>query len=130
MLFKIGTAECKILILFLYYVILIIFATVGFVLNTRNAAKYDEEILQYFLCEATPIPGQPCARGYRQYSHPFTVKVSVLLLEIVPMLNLVFVIDTKMVNRLFHQLKKIITKYQKPSTESDDQQFSTSTTNN
>lgn len=87
-------------------IIMIILAIINLVLTARNATKYAEKIRQNFVCEAMPIPERACIRGYRQYFRPFMVKATILLMEVVPALNLMFVIDTKVLRQVLRNVIK------------------------
>ena len=112
---RIGTAERKILIVFVYNLITGFWAVVNFMLLTRDAPQFAEELGNYFHCEAMPFPGQPCTRGYRQYSHPVVTSIALVLLGLLSVVNLIFVIDTKWAKNLLQLLKRVFIKDRQPS---------------
>ena len=117
--FKIGTAERKILIVFVYYVIFGVFALTSYTLAARDALKFIEEITTYFLCEAVPNPEQPCTRGYDKYSRPVITTIAIVLLGLIPVASFVFTVDTGEVKKLLMVLRrkvKTITSTEQPST--------------
>ena len=72
-----------------------------FTLGTKNAPKAAEEFRKYFLCEAIPKPGQVCERGFMQFSQPVLSTLAIVFLGLFPVPNLVFVIDSKHIKKLF-----------------------------
>ena len=113
--FSFGTAERKVLIVLLYMVPVGVLAATGVTVFTRDAPRFEEELGKYFLCEAIPSPGQPCTGGYRKYSHPVVTIIAAVLVGLLPLVNLIFIIDTHLVKNLLQLLRRMVTKYQKPS---------------
>lgn len=83
------------MIIFIYFVIFGAFAVTVFTLGTKDALKAAEEFRKYFICEAIPKPGQVCERGFMQFSQPVLTTLATVFLGLIPVPNLVFVIDSK-----------------------------------
>ena len=102
-LFKIETAEKKILIVFCYYVILVIFTLISFTIATRNADQFSEELEKYFVCELIG-PSTPCPRqGFERLTQPEMTSIAYILLGLFPLANLVFVVNVREVKEKFDQ---------------------------
>ena len=93
--YKVGTAERKILIVFVYYVILAVIALLAFSLTIRDADRFISEILRYFQCERKGVdPANPCdTSSYMIVLHVALTSLSYILLGIFPVVNFVFVIN-------------------------------------
>ena len=90
----IGTAERKVLIVFVYYVVLAVVALTAFTLIARDKDKFMDEIIRYFLCESK-APDVPCPRNYIQLPHIILSSLSYILLGLFPMVNFIFVISVQ-----------------------------------
>ena len=102
----IGTAERKILIVFVYYVFLAVFALLTFSLSIRNEDQFITEVLKYFKCESKGIdPDNTCdTNGYLKHRQVALISISHILLGLYPVVNLIFVIN-------FQELKKHMKKW-------------------
>ena len=90
----IGTAERKVLIVFVYYVVLAVVALTAFTLIARDKDKFFNEIIRYFACESKG-PDEPCPRNYIQLPHSILSSLSYILLGLFPMVNFIFVISVQ-----------------------------------
>lgn len=101
--YKIGTAERKILIVFVYYVILAVIALLSFSLTVRDGNTFITEVYKYFNCESKGVdPNNPCdTSGYRKVLHIALTSLSYILLGIFPVFNFLFVINV-------HELKSFL----------------------
>ena len=95
--YKIGTAEKKLLVIILYYVLLAVFALTTFTISTKNAVTVIKEILLYFICERDGInPSQPCDRSrFEEFNNPVPGTLSFILLGLFPCVNLIFTVNVK-----------------------------------
>ena len=105
--FKISTAERKILIVFVYYIFLGVFALTSFTLGAKVSAgpRSIDAFTKYFLCEAAPNPAETCERGYLAYDETELFSVAIVLLALFPVVNLIFTIDTKEAKKFFGLLR-------------------------
>lgn len=108
--FKFGSAECKLLVVFVCYVIAGILGITSFMLNARDAPTFIEAVGKYFLCEATPSPGQQCTKEYRHYHHPVVQAISILCLVLIPLVNLTFVMKSIKVKNLLKLVRRMTQK--------------------
>ena len=101
--FKFGTAERKILIIFCYYILLVVVALTSFTLNTRNSEPFLEALINYFFCEGRGNdPNNPCDRNtFHQYSNPELTTISFVLINIFPVINLVYALNIKEMKEKF-----------------------------
>ena len=92
---KIGTAERKLLIVFVYYVIVIVAALFGASLRVRDREHVNNEIQCYFQCESRGVdPSNPCDTS--GYNNPVTITmstISFILLGLFPLVNFIFVVN-------------------------------------
>lgn len=97
----IGTAERKILIVFVYYVILAVIALLAFLMTIRDEEKFIHELGIYFVCERKGHdPDNPCdTSGYTKVLHVGLTTLSFILLGLFPMVNFMFVISVRELKR-------------------------------
>ena len=102
---KLGTAEKKIIIVFLYYLVLEVVALVSFVLNSGTSDDFKVSLLYYFGCESE-IPGHcDCYRNSAlQFTFSGVSDSAYILFALYPLVNLVYALD-------FRELKEIISVY-------------------
>ena len=99
-----GTAERKILIVFVYYIFLSVLALLTYSQATRDAEPFISELLSYFECERKGVDvNMPCdTSGYERFIVNIVLStISFVLLGLYPVLNLIFVID-------FQELKNLL----------------------
>ena len=113
--FKIGTAERKILITFCYYVLLAVVDLTSFTIATRNSELFVEELFNYFTCEQNGNnPNSPCdTNNFRRLSTPWLTIVSLFLINLVPVVHLVYVVKINELKKKFMNCVKM--KKPKPS---------------
>ena len=106
-IFKFGTAEKKLIVVFCYYIILSTISMTAFTLATRNASTVVKNIGLYFLCEqGGHDPDNPCMDDYIQQTYPFLITLSFVLLGLFPVVNLIYVIDFKELKEFMEKIKK------------------------
>lgn len=95
--YKIGTAERKILIVFVYYIILAVVALTAFTLTIRDEEDFSSAVLSYFQCESKGVdPNNPCdTSSYTTLLHIALTSLSYILLGLFPMINFIFVISVR-----------------------------------
>ena len=95
--YTIGTAERKLLIVFVYYVVLTVVALTAFTLIVQDAEKLLLARLQYFECEKKGVdPNNPCDPNiYIKLEHVALTSLSYILLGLFPVVNFVFVISVR-----------------------------------
>ena len=102
-IFKFGTAEKKLLIVFCYYVVLTVFALTAFTMFTRNAPRLVSSIQRYFICERRGHdPNNPCSRsGIADGNNHFMDTLSFLLVAFFPVVNLVYAVNVRELKELW-----------------------------
>ena len=99
---RLGTAEKKVLIVFLYYVLLGIIALASFGINTRTLKAFVSALEVYFLCESARSGNCEQSRNTAlQYSFSGLTDTSYILLALFPLVNLVYAFN-------FNELKEIL----------------------
>ena len=95
--YKIGTAERKLLIVFVYYVVLAVIALTTFTLTSQDRERFTSALLYYFECESKGVdPNNPCDPNiYMKLEHVALGSLSYILLGLFPMVNLIFVISVQ-----------------------------------
>ena len=90
---KISTAEIKIIIVLCYYALFGIVALSNFSIEIGERENTTEAITQYFFCEAVGS-GAECDRsGFDHFGHHGLAVLVYLLLGLIPVINLIFVIN-------------------------------------
>ena len=95
---KTITAERKIFIVFVYYIIFTVMSLLSYSQVTRNEELFTEAVLDYFDCERQGIdPQNPCdTSGYEKFIVSVVLTTtSLMLLGFYPVLNFIFVIDVQ-----------------------------------
>ena len=88
-----STAELKILITFLFYMI-----ALGSVLGLSSVGnvgpKFTNELIRYLSCEATGIvPGKVCERTFQRLSTEIPVNLALVWLGLFPVVNLLYILN-------------------------------------
>ena len=105
---KIGTAERKILLVFLYYITLGAVALTSFTLATKYLSHNVAATLQYFDCEKSGR-NSTCDLVVKQF--PMVTLTSYVLLGLFPAINLVFAVNIKELKIIFKKLhSKVLRK--------------------
>ena len=83
-------------------------ALTSFTISTRNSEIISEELLNYFVCEGRGNdPNNPCDRNtFSQYLIPELTTISLVLIEIFPVINLVYVLSIKELKEKFKSCAK------------------------
>ena len=114
-LFKIGTAERKILIIFCYYVLLVTIALTAFTVTTRNIGQFAAAVADYWRCELTGVdPENPCdglIAPFRDRTHPVLTSFSFILLGLFPAVNLVFAVNISELKQKFKTCSSRLGKF-------------------
>ena len=102
---KLGTAEKKVLIVFLYYVLLGIVALASFGINIRTVNAFVSALSAYFACESTTPGNCESSRNTAlQNTFPGLTNTTYILLALFPLVNLVYAFN-------FNELKEILHKW-------------------
>jgi len=104
--FKFGTAEKKLLVVFLYFELLVIIALITFSLNTRYENEFIQSLLDLFSCEQTGHdPENICSRSdINRLGFPSATLLSYIILGFFPVVILVYAVNVK-------ELKKALKVY-------------------
>ena len=100
---KIGTAEKKLLVIIIYYVILAVLALTTFTIFSSTLQLFVKRLFEYFICEQPgPSPSESCDRsGFEDLTNPIPANMSFLLLALNPWLNLIFTINISELKEFF-----------------------------
>lgn len=103
--FKISIAERKVLIVLCYFVLLVVVSLTALAVTIRNSGKFGTTLIEYWQCEATGVdPGKQCDRLYALFEElgpPAMIGISNLLYLILPLVNLIFVINVTELKQKF-----------------------------
>jgi hypothetical protein len=104
---KVGVAEKKLLLIFLYYFLLAIVSYTGFSLFHRKVERYSTELMTYFMCEQYGHdPMNPCSRSAFEFlAFPGATAVAYIVLELSPLVSFVFIINYKELKASFRSFK-------------------------
>lgn len=98
---KISAAERKILIVFVYEVIVLLLILYGRILDVRDRERFLSEINCYFQCESNGVDhGNPC--DTTTYMNPITLTmttISYILLGLFPLVNFLFIVNLRVLNQ-------------------------------
>ena len=115
-------AEAKIVIVLIYYALLAFFIVVENEQDLANKPFVDAAIQNYFLCEATGHISRNCSReSFEMYSNEYQESLFLVLLMLIPVVNLIFVVNCRQIREQTQQLWR----RRRSNTES----FETPTTN-
>lgn len=119
-MFKIGTAERKLLIVFCYYVLLAAIALTTFTLSIKDTSEITEHLINYFSCERDGHnSSNPCSRSELEaLNNPTLTTLSYVLLGLFPVVNLVYAVN-------IDELKVYLQCLRKKSKFSNSNDFST-----
>ena len=91
-----STAEKKVMIVFLSFIVFGVFTMAQTGITTADSDKLARGLVKYFNCESSGhIPGKCDRHEFEQYSHPYLLSVSYLLLGIIPLTILNFVLNVQ-----------------------------------
>ena len=95
---SIGTAERKILIVFVYYVFFAFLSMLTYSQLNRDSEPHARALLSYFECERNGYdPDNPCdTSGYERFiATTVLASIGYVLIGLYPLLNLVFVVNVQ-----------------------------------
>ena len=93
-----STAEKKLIFVFTYYIVFAVLTLAYYSVATRDHYEFIDAVKEYFFCEAGGYdPENPCPRDYEQYRYPRLQSTVFAVMGFIPMMNLVFVINTQRV---------------------------------
>ena len=104
----VSTAEKKLLIVLCYYILFGIVSMVFSSLTSSNISRQlFEAIVNHFTCEALGYTPGKCDRGlFQQYSITWLFSLTLVLLALIPVVSLLFVLNTedikKWLRKKFH----------------------------
>ncbi len=89
------------MIIFAYFIAFEVLALVAFSLSQRNASQLTQEIGVYFTCEVNGHdPSSPCDRtAFERLLYPTIGIFSNILLLLIPLVNMVYVVDFQFLRR-------------------------------
>lgn len=98
---KISAAERKILIVFVYEVIVLLLILYGRILDVRDRERFLSEIDCYFKCESSGVdPGSPCDTStYMNHVALTMTTISYILLGLFPLVNFLFIVNIRVLNK-------------------------------
>lgn len=101
---KIGTAERKLLIVFIYYVLLAAIALTTFTISTRDSGVLAEKVFSYFKCEQNGHnSSSPCSRSeFGATKSAGLTTVSYILLGLFPVVNLIYAVNIQELKERWH----------------------------
>jgi len=99
---KIGPAERKILLVFLYYITLGAVASTSFTLETKYVSQNIAATLQYFDCEKSGR-NSTCDLDIKQF--PMVTLTAYVLIGLFPAINLVFVVNIRDLKSTFKKVR-------------------------
>ena len=93
----VSTAEKKLLIVLCYYILFGIVSMVFSSLTSSNISRQlFEAIVSHFTCEALGYTPGKCDRGlFQQYSITWLFSLTLVLLALIPVVSLLFVLNTE-----------------------------------
>ena len=102
-----GTAELKILIVFLYSVAFAVISLVAFTFGARGYPQFLEEIRAYFVCESAGInSGQVCDRSFERLSTEILLDAGLIFVGLYPLVYLVYVINVRELKQMFRRWRE------------------------
>ena len=98
---KISAAERKILIVFVYEVIVLLLILYGRILDVRDRERFLSEINCYFQCESSGVhPDHLCdTTTYMNYVTLTMTTISYILLGLFPLVNFLFIINIRVLSQ-------------------------------
>ena len=125
-LFKISTAERKLLIVFCYYVLLAVISLSSFTTSTRNIPERTRTALSYFSCEqGGHDPEAPCSRAEMESKNNSVVgTLTFVVMGLFPVVNLVYAVNIQELKEYCRSKKKPVSS-EIPSTISSSAASST-----
>ena len=96
-LLRLSTAQKKILVSLCYYVVMAVVSITSYTISLRNADPFATHLRNYFSCEAPGHnPDALCDRSpFRQLANPEISTIGHILLALIPLANLVYVLNAR-----------------------------------
>lgn len=102
-----SIAECKLLVILCYAVVLGVLGITHFGVLTATQEEYIAALEAYFSCELTGIPNNCSRSSFQQYTHPSLLFSTYIIIGLIPAVNLTYVINwTSAKKMVFHYLKQ------------------------
>ena len=99
---KLSTAEKKILIVFISFVIFGVYTMVHVGIVTSNYDEFVDGIIKYFACESSGhVPGKCDRTIFERYTQPYMSAVAYILMGLIPLSIMNFVVKWKTVKNVF-----------------------------
>ena len=96
-----GTAEKKILAIFVAYIIFGVYTLVYVSIVTANSHKFGEALTAYFKCKLSGDVPHKCDRSeFEQYKYPYVSSISFILIGLLPISILNYVLKFEIVKKL------------------------------
>ena len=103
-----GTAEKKILAVFVAYIIFGVYTLVYVSIVTANSHKFGEALTAYFKCELSGHVPDKCDRSeFEQYKYPYVSATGYILLGLLPISILNYVLKFEIVKQLLSRLASL-----------------------
>ena len=91
----IRTVQIKVLIVFVYYILIGVSLMVVTVL-VINRESITDSLMEYFVCESVGMqPGKVCEKTFVKIPLEIAINVGFVLLGLYPVINLVYVVDIR-----------------------------------
>ena len=97
-----GRAECKVVITFLYHLILVVLALTAFTVASRNFSYNRNVFLEYLNCQKL---GQNSTCSLATKTHPIANMTVYILLGLFPAISLVFAVNVKEIKSSLKQIR-------------------------
>ena len=100
-----GTAEKKILAVFIAYIIFGVYTLIYVSIVTANSHKFGQALTAYFKCELSGHVPDKCDRSeFEQYKYPYVASISFILIGLLPISILNYVLKFEIVKQLLSRL--------------------------
>ncbi len=113
--FSFGVAEKKLVIIFAYFIALEVMTLISFSLSQRNTSQLTQELGKYFTCELNGHdPSDPCDRtAFERLRYPTVVILGNMLLLLIPLVNMVYVVDFQFLQSKMSSKKRNVIERQR-----------------
>ena len=100
----INPAELKILIVFVYSIIFAAIGVIVFMIGSRNAGAFLNQLTTYFGCEALGIqPGQMCQREFDRTALEVLIDITLFFTSIYPIVSLIYVVNVQELKAFYNK---------------------------
>ena len=98
----INPSELKILIVFVYSIIFAAIGVIAYMIGTRNADVFRNQLTSYFGCEALGVrPGEECERRFDRTAVEVIVDLTLFFTAIYPIVSLIYVVNLQELKMFF-----------------------------